>query len=56
MAYREGIERLVAAGADGIALACTEIGMLIGPSDAPVPIFDTGELHAQAATDYALRE
>lgn len=56
VAYREVIERLVAAGADGIALACTEIGMLIGPSDAPVPIFDTGELHAQAATDYALRE
>lgn len=55
-AYRGVIERLVAAGAEGIALACTEIGMLIGPSDVTVPIFDTGEIHAQAATDYALRE
>lgn len=55
-AYRGVIERLVANGAEGIALACTEIGMLIGPSDASVPIFDTGEIHAQAATDYALRQ
>lgn len=55
-AYRRVIDALVADGAEGIALACTEIGMLIGPSDAAVPIFDTGEIHAQAATDYALRE
>ena len=56
VAYREVIERLRADGAQGIALACTEIGMLIGPSDAAVPIFDPGEIHAQAATDYALRD
>jgi aspartate racemase len=56
VAYRGVIERLVRDGAEGIALACTEIGVLIGASDSPVPIFDTGELHAQAATDYALRE
>jgi len=55
-AYRSVIERLVADGAEGVALACTEIGMLIGPSDVAVPIFDTGEIHAQAATDYALHE
>jgi aspartate racemase len=55
-AYRSVIERLVVDGAEGVALACTEIGMLIGPSDVTVPIFDTGEIHAQAATDYALRE
>jgi len=29
-------------------LACTEIGLLIGPDDAEVPIFDTTRLHAHA--------
>lgn len=56
VAYRGVMERLVADGAEGIALACTEIGMLIGPGDAAVPLFDTGAIHAEAATDYALRE
>jgi aspartate racemase len=53
-AYRRVIAGLVAAGAQGIILGCTEIGLLVGPGDAPVPLFDTTRLHALAAVDLAL--
>ncbi len=55
IAYREIIARLIDDGAEGIVLGCTEIPMLIGQSDSPVPIFDTAEIHARAAAGYALR-
>lgn len=54
--YRGIIGRLVAQGAQGIILGCTEIGLLVGPADAPVPIFDTTALHAAAAADMALAD
>ena len=53
-AYRAAIADLVAAGAQGIVLGCTEIGLLIGAVDAPVPVFDTTALHAEAAVTFAL--
>ncbi|QLE75816.1 aspartate/glutamate racemase family protein [Streptomyces rectiverticillatus] len=53
-AYRQVIEELVAAGAEGIILGCTEIELLIGPEDSPVPLFPTARLHAEAAVDAAL--
>jgi amino-acid racemase len=53
--YRSIIERLVARGARGIVLGCTEIALLVGPDDAPVPVFDTALLHARAAALRALR-
>jgi aspartate racemase len=53
-AYQDVIGRLVDAGAEGIILGCTEIGLLIKPGDAPVPLFDTTTLHARAAADLAL--
>lgn len=56
LAYRDVILRLVEAGADSIALACTEIALLIGEEDAPVPLFDTTEIHALAAVDLALSD
>jgi aspartate racemase len=52
--YREVIARLIARGAQGIILGCTEIMLLIGQADSPVPIFDTTTLHAMAAVDRAL--
>lgn len=52
--YREIIERLVAKGAEGIVLGCTEIPLLIAPEHAPVPLFDTTALHAEAAVNRAL--
>ena len=54
-AYREVIERLVEAGAQGIVLGCTEIEMLVGEDDSPVPVFPTTRLHVEAAVDAALR-
>ena len=52
--YREVIDTLVAGGAQGIVLGCTEIGLLVKQEDVPVPVFDTMEIHAQAAVDAAL--
>ncbi|MDQ2996813.1 MAG: amino acid racemase, partial [Chloroflexota bacterium] len=55
-AYRAVIGRLIDAGAEGIILGCTEIGLLIGEQDSSVPLFDTTRLHAVAAVTYALAE
>jgi aspartate racemase len=52
--YRQVIDRLVAAGAQGIILGCTEIELLIGPADSPVPVFPTTRLHVEAAVTAAL--
>lgn len=53
-AYRRVIEDLVARGAEGVILGCTEIAMLVGPEDARVPVFDTTGLHARAAGAWAV--
>ncbi len=52
--YQAVIQKLVDAGAEGIILGCTEIGLLIKAEHSPVPVFDTTAIHAQAAVDYAL--
>lgn len=49
------VERAVAdEGVDGAILGCTELGLLVDASDLSVPTFDTTEIHARAATDFAL--
>jgi aspartate racemase len=53
-AYRAVIGRLVAAGAEAIILGCTEIMLLVGAEDSPVPLYDTTGLHAAAAVELAL--
>lgn len=53
-AYQEVIATLVADGAEGIILGCTEIELLITPEDSPVPTFPTARLHAAAAVRAAL--
>ena len=53
-AYRAIIAGLVAQGAEGVILGCTEIGLLVGEGDATVPLFDTARIHAEAAADWAL--
>lgn len=55
-AYGKFIQDLVARGAEGIVLGCTEIGLLVGAQDAPVPLFDTARIHAVAAVDRALEQ
>ena len=50
------IQRLIAQGAQGIILGCTELPSLIKQKDCSVPLFDTTAIHAQAAVDYAFRD
>lgn len=52
--YRAVMAGLVAQGAQGIILGCTEIPLLVGPEDTTVPTFDTTALHAQAAVNWLL--
>ena len=48
------ISKLVNKGAEGIVLGCTELPLLIQPGDTDAPIFDTTQLHAEAAVNLAL--
>jgi aspartate racemase len=48
------IEGLAARGAEAVVLGCTEIPLLVGPDDSPIPIFDTTAIHARRAVDRAL--
>ncbi len=52
--YLRVIQRMEEAGADGIILGCTEIGLLIQAIDSQLPLFDTTRLHAEAAVDFVL--
>ena len=52
--FQDIIDRLVARGAEGVILGCTEIPMLIAQADSPVPVFDTTRIHALAAVDFSL--
>ena len=54
--YRAVIERLVACGADGIILGCTEIELLVSAADSPVPVFPTTRIHAEALVTLALSD
>jgi len=52
--YVSIMENLVGDGAEGIILGCTEISLLVGQEDSPVPLFDTTRIHAVAAVEFAL--
>jgi len=52
--YRQIVSDLVARGVQGVILGCTEIGLLLKPEDAAVPLFDTAAIHAEAAAEWAL--
>ena len=54
-AYLQVLKRLEDSGAQGIILGCTEIEMLITPSDFHLPLFPTTRIHSLAAVDRALR-
>ena len=53
-AYVAVIDRLAAAGAEGVVLGCTEIELLIDQDDVDLPVFPTTRLHVEAALDAAL--
>ncbi|MYZ46396.1 amino acid racemase [Propylenella binzhouense] len=55
-AYQRIISELAARGADCVALACTEIPLLLAAQDSPLPAFSTTELHCRAAVAMALAD
>jgi aspartate racemase len=52
--YRDVVRRLVARGAEGVILGCTEIELLLSDGDVEVPLFPTTRLHVDAAVTAAL--
>ncbi|MDT8428100.1 MAG: aspartate/glutamate racemase family protein [Pseudomonadales bacterium] len=52
--YLRIIQQLADAGAQGVILGCTEIGMLVKQSDTDVKLFDTTAIHASKAVQFAL--
>jgi aspartate racemase len=48
------IDDLVEQGAQAVVLGCTEIGLLIGPDDTSVALYDTTEVHVNHAVKLAL--
>ncbi len=53
-AYRKIMSALAAQGAQAIILGCTEISLLVLPTDSVVPMFDTTAIHALHAAAWAL--
>jgi aspartate racemase len=48
------IHDLMGRGAEGVILGCTEVPLLVREEDVGVPLFDTTEIHAEAALRYAV--
>lgn len=51
--YVQIIRKLKDQGAEGAILGCTEIPMLVKQSDSPIPVFDTMQIHCEAAVNFA---
>lgn len=54
--YQRIMNNLLAKGAEGIILGCTEIELLITEGDSSAPLFPTTKIHAIAAVEKALAE
>lgn len=54
--YAGLIERFRQAGAEAVVFGCTEIELLLGPEDLPIPVLDSMRTHAEAAVGMALGE
>lgn len=52
--YLHIMQSLMAQGAEGIILGCTEIGLLVNQNDIQVELFDTTAIHANKAVQMAL--
>ncbi|WP_343699512.1 aspartate/glutamate racemase family protein [Caulobacter sp.] len=48
------IETAKAQGADSLIFGCTEICMILDVATSPLPAFDSTDIHANAAVDFAL--
>lgn len=54
--YISIMKNLIADGAEGIILGCTELPLLIQPEDVLVPVFDTTRIHATAAVRFSIEQ
>lgn len=54
--FQSIIEKLKDAGAEGVILGCTELGLLLRQSDVSVPLFDTTGIHTKKAVQIALED
>ncbi len=52
--YQRIIADLAERGAEAVILGCTEITLLIGADDSPIPVFDSTRIHVEHAVDLAL--
>lgn len=52
--YLQIIQKLQDEGAEGIILGCTEIPLLISQDDCDIKLFDTIEIHSEAAVEFIL--
>ena len=52
--YQKELKKLIAQGAEGIILGCTEIPLLIKQEACEIPVFDTAVIHAEKALQYSL--
>jgi aspartate racemase len=53
--YLAIIDRLREQHIDGVILGCTEIGLLLDSRHTDMPLYDTTEIHAAQAVDFALQ-
>lgn len=54
--YLDIVDSLAARGAQAVILGCTEIGLLIQSSDTNIALYDTTEIHAAQAVEFALNQ
>ncbi|UJF21587.1 aspartate/glutamate racemase family protein [Shewanella sp. OMA3-2] len=52
--YLDIIDKLAQQGAQAIILGCTEIGLLVKQTDTSIPLYDTAQIHAEAAVEFML--
>lgn len=53
--YVKILNKLVDSGAEAVILGCTEIPLLVHQEDVNIPLFDTTNIHAETAVEYALK-
>lgn len=51
--FQRLIGDLARRGADGVILGCTEIPLIVRPQDVDIPVFNTTEIHCNAAVEFA---
>lgn len=52
--YTGVIESMREQGAEAVILGCTEIGLLLSQGDSVLPLYDTTQIHAEAAVHWML--